>query len=348
MNRVTERMNPFPGLRPFEFGEEHLFFGREESTDELLARLHQHHLVAVVGPSGSGKSSLLRAGLLPALYSGFLPGTGSQWRFAYVQPGSNPIHSLAVALAQSQPHQRSATQTDGPRSIPGGELAGEGTRTAVARPHIGQPVTQESQVMAAGELASQTAGIESTLRRGRLGLVEVVRQAQMPPQESTIVMVDGLESWIHSGAWGTSDTHLSFNTDARPNVSNQLRLNTPPPHSAPAGVRLGPPFNPEDEAAAFIKLLLAAIQQREHPIYVAIALRSDFVGDCSRFVGLPEAINHSQYLIPRMTRDQRRAAIEGPIGVVGGGIAPQLVQRMLSDIGDSLEPLPATQHALMR
>ncbi|MEL7085837.1 MAG: SH3 domain-containing protein [Cyanobacteria bacterium J06597_1] len=332
MIRVTERMNPFPGLRPFEFGEEHLFFGREERTDELLARLHQHHFVAVVGPSGSGKSSLLNAGLLPALYSGFLPGTGSQWRLAYVQPGSSPIHSLAAALARSLPLQVRAGQRNSPDP-----LAGE-TRTTVTHPYIEQLVTQQSQDPSAeGKLLALTTGIESTLRRGRLGLLEVIRQTQLPSHESTLVVVDGLESWIHVDAWETSGI--------RPSTPP---ADTPSHHSASSSSGTGTPFNQEDEVAAFIKLLLAAVQQRQQPIYVAIALRSDFVGDCARFVGLPEVINLSQYLMPRMTRDQRRAAIEGPIGVVGGAIAPQLVQHMLSDMGDSQEPLPAMQHALMR
>ena len=57
---------PFPGLRPFEPGESELFFGRGDQIDELLARLEDHRFVAVVGASGSGKSSLVRAGLLPS------------------------------------------------------------------------------------------------------------------------------------------------------------------------------------------------------------------------------------------------------------------------------------------
>ena len=57
-------MNPFPGLRPFRPDEDYLFFGREEQTMELLERLGNSRFVAVVGTSGSGKSSLVRCGLL--------------------------------------------------------------------------------------------------------------------------------------------------------------------------------------------------------------------------------------------------------------------------------------------
>ena len=55
--------NPFPGLRPFESNEEHLFFGRDGQSDELLRRLRRSRFLAVLGTSGSGKSSLVRAGM---------------------------------------------------------------------------------------------------------------------------------------------------------------------------------------------------------------------------------------------------------------------------------------------
>ncbi len=104
----------------------------------------------------------------------------------------------------------------------------------------------------------------------------------------------------------------------------------------------------DDGAPAFVKLLLEATRQTEVPIYVVITMRSDFVGDCDRFRGLPEAISNSQYLIPRLTRDELQAVITGPIGVRGGRIAPRLVQHLLNDIGDDFDQLPVLQHALMR
>src|SRR5215472_6467426 len=94
--------NPFPGLRPFESAEAALFFGRDEQCDELLARLAARRLVAVVGMSGSGKSSLVRAGLLPALSRGYLPSAGSSWHIAVFRPGSDPLANLARALAGRQ------------------------------------------------------------------------------------------------------------------------------------------------------------------------------------------------------------------------------------------------------
>ena len=82
---------PFPGLRSFEADESLLFFGREAHIDELLERLADNRFVAVTGTSGSGKSSLVRAGLRPALHRGYLVDATSRWRFATLRPGTAPI-----------------------------------------------------------------------------------------------------------------------------------------------------------------------------------------------------------------------------------------------------------------
>jgi tetratricopeptide (TPR) repeat protein len=77
-------------------------------------------------------------------------------------------------------------------------------------------------------------------------------------------------------------------------------------------------------------------------------MRSDFIGDCMDYPGLPEAVNESQYLVPRMSRDELRSAITGPIAVAGGQIATRLVLRILNDVGDDQDQLPLMQHVLMR
>ncbi|HEV3076164.1 MAG TPA: hypothetical protein VHB47_17215 [Thermoanaerobaculia bacterium] len=103
-----------------------------------------------------------------------------------------------------------------------------------------------------------------------------------------------------------------------------------------------------DDALAFCKLLLTGARHLESRIYIAITMRSDFVGDCMEFTGLPEAVNEGTYLVPRMLRDELRAAITGPVAVGGGTIAPRLVARLLNDVGDDPDQLPVLQHALMR
>jgi hypothetical protein len=179
--------------------------------------------------------------------------------------------------------------------------------------------------------AIQVAVTEATLRRGSLGLVEAVRQANLPAGENLLVVADQFEELFR----------------AEPGAKTEER---------------------ENDRAAFVKLLLEPARQyrlaQEQPkagaaqaeeergqgaaIYVVLTMRSDYLGDCAQFRDLPEAINDSQYLIPRLTREERRAAIIGPVKVGGAEITPRLVNRLLNDVGDNPDQLPVLQHALMR
>src|SRR5256885_3226505 len=145
--------NPFPGLRPFDFEESHLFFGRDGQSEQLISKLGRTRFLAVVGTSGSGKSSLVRAGLLPTLLGGFMTSAGSDWRIAIMRPGSDPIGNLAQALN--------------------------------ACDVFGSDIDENAAI--------QTAIAEATLRRGNLGLVDAVRQAAMPENENLLVVVDQFE-----------------------------------------------------------------------------------------------------------------------------------------------------------
>ena len=263
--------NPFPGLRPFDFEESHLFFGRDGQSEQLITKLGTTRFLAVVGTSGSGKSSLVRAGLMPSLLGGFMTSAGSNWRIAVMRPGNDPIGNLAQALN--------------------------------APDVFGSEIEENASL--------QTVLAEATLHRGSRGLVDTVRQAGIVENENLLVLVDQFEEIFRF---------------ARVSEDKEYR----------------------DEAAAFVKLLLEAARQREISIYVVLTMRSDYLGDCSQFWGLPEAINESQYLIPRLTRDQLKEAITGPISVGQGQITPRLVARLLNDVGDNQDQLPVLQHLLMR
>ena len=270
MNPLTAHPNnPYPGLRPFLGDETHLFFGRDEQRVELLRRLRLSRFLAIIGTSGSGKSSLVRAGLLPGLHAGFMAGRGGYWRVADLRPGTDPIGNLARALDRPEVLHDDADGEHGP---------------------------------------SYT---ETTLRRSAQGLVEAVREARLPAADRLLVLVDQFEE-------------LFRGLEARDSA------------------------NARDDASAFVKLLLAASGQAELNIYVVITMRSDFLGDCARFRGLPEAINGGQYLIPRLTRDQIAEAVTGPAAVMGAALSSALVNRLLNDVGDNPDQLPILQHALMR
>ena len=259
------RFNPFLGLRPFEERDEELFFGREEQVDELVGRLRRRRLIAVVGTSGSGKSSLVRAGLLPALHGGFMAGAGSRWYAATLRPGTQPIANLAEALEAS--------------GVLGPPEPHDEVRAGLAR---------------------------AALDRGALGLVDLLRDSQVRPGDNVLIVVDQFEELFRF---------------------KQENVN---------------------EAAAFVKLLMAAAAYPDLRLYVVLTMRSDFLGECAEFAGLPEAINDGLYLVPRMSWDQLRRAIVGPAGVAGAEIEPALVTRLLNDLGDNPDQLPVLQHALMR
>ena len=103
-----------------------------------------------------------------------------------------------------------------------------------------------------------------------------------------------------------------------------------------------------DEADAFVAMLLASAGQTRVPIFVALTMRAEFLGECGVFHGLPERINDGQYFTPRLTREECAIAITGPARVFGGDIDPALVNQLLNDFGTEPDQLPILQHALMR
>ena len=260
--------NPFPGLRPFSPNESHLFFGREGQSEEILEKLSDNKFVAVVGTSGSGKSSLMYCGVLPILHAGFVQGAGSNWEIVTTRPGAGPIGNLAESILQSK---------------------------------SGSPEENKNYTE---ELALNTA----ILRSSSNGLVDIARQ--FGDDKNILVVVDQFEELFR------------FKNSQDKNAIN--------------------------ESVAFVKLLLNAVKDSKSKIYVVITMRSDFIGDCAQFQELTSLINDSQYLIPRMTREDVQNAIKGPITVGGGKISNRLTNQLLNEIGDNQDQLPILQHSLMR
>jgi hypothetical protein len=92
---LPEDLCPYQGLDAFRENKHALFFGRRRLIESMVGRLKESRLLAVVGPSGSGKSSLVLAGLLPALKAGVLPGSQGWRYYSPIVPGSDPLASLA-------------------------------------------------------------------------------------------------------------------------------------------------------------------------------------------------------------------------------------------------------------
>jgi WD40 repeat protein/DNA-binding SARP family transcriptional activator len=106
-----EAVCPFKGLASFDIADAKFFFGRERLIAELVARAVGAPLLGVVGPSGSGKSSVVRAGLLPALAAGVLPGS-DEWRQVLIRPGEHPLVELRSATADVGADERIVLAVD--------------------------------------------------------------------------------------------------------------------------------------------------------------------------------------------------------------------------------------------
>ena len=257
---------PYPGLRPFEEGDQEYFFGRDAQTRGLRQKLDSSRLVAVVGRSGCGKSSLVKAGLIPVLAQENAAGEPI-WRMALFRPQGRPIEELGTALLELAPG--------------GPEDARELRRSRLA----------------------------AMLSRSSLGLVEAARELGLSSTGRLLIIVDQFEEIF--------------------------RFEDPSGKSA-------------DEATAFVRLLIEAINAETPHINVILTMRLDFLGDCARFQRLPEAISDGQYLVPNLSRAERRAAIEAPAKKAGKLIRPEVTQRLLNEIGEDPDQLPVLQHVLMR
>jgi WD40 repeat protein len=264
--------NPFPGLRPFNINESHLFFGREGQIDEIINKLSENRFVTVIGYSGSGKSSLMHCGMIPVMYGGFIPSIGSNWNIIATRPGNNPFQNLAESLLKEESDYHSLDETE--------------------------------------KTLNKTA-ITSILKSGPSGFIEAIKHFHNRAGENILLLVDQFEELFRYADSEASTRGL-------------------------------------EEASAYVKMILDAISQTEVPVFIALTLRSDFIGRCADFEGLTDKINESNYLVPQLTRDQKKLIIEGPVAVGGGKITPRLLKQLLNDVTDHQDQLPILQHAMMR
>ena len=233
---------PYPGLRPFQPHESAIFFGRDEHVADMLTVLENHRFLAVVGPSGGGKSSLVLAGLIPTLErGGLLTARSEDWRFVILRPGDEPYRNLADAA------QRRLWPMDNAHAFHDGEA----TLTEVV------------------------------LRSSPFGFVETLRDAGLPERANVLLLVDQFEEL--------------FRFRAQDSAAGQAAAQR------------------RDDAATFVQLLLETAKQTRRPVYVMLTMRSDFLGDCDVFEGLPQAINQSQYLTPRLNLTQLSETIVRPL-----------------------------------
>ncbi len=257
---------PFPGLHAFDPTQTDLFFGRDAEVRQLIEKLRIQRLVGVVGISGIGKSSLIRAGLIPRLAQGYMADGGTRWRTVIVKPGNAPLTALARKLSDCF----YLTESD----------------------------------------------VADVLGRSSRGLLRLAAE-HLDAGENLFILVDQFEELMRFSAASVLQREM---------------------------------------ATEFVDLLLGATghgpiergDEKGPPIFIVLTMRSEFLGKCTRFPGLAEALNDGQFLVPRLERNQLKLAIEGPVAMVGGRISPALVQQLLNDAANEIDQLPLIQFALAR
>jgi WD40 repeat protein len=282
MPKATHRAaRPFLGLRPFGYTEHEFFFGRESQTYALYRFLDRSRFISVVGSSGSGKSSLVCAGLLPLLEAESQETRGRSWKWVQLTPGYSPLDSMTDALCNF----RSEGNKDS-----GNHLA-----------------------------AARRDRVSFALRRTSFGIAEALNEIEVPQDLSFLIVVDQFEELFRYDVAGLTQRGERLTRGQR-----------------------------QELVAKFVQLLLEASRAPGRSIHVLITMRSDFIGDCARFYGLPEAVSGTQFLVPSLTRDQREEVIRRPLEKVSADIEPALVERLLNDGGKQLDDLPVLQHCLLR
>jgi len=207
---------PYKGLATFDQADAAFFFGRERLTAELVARLVGSPMLAVVGPSGSGKSSAVRAGLLPALAGGVLP-SSNEWNLV------------------------------------------------LTAPHLDLP-----------DLSSETR---------------------------TVLVIDQFEELF---------TALS-----------------------------------ELERRAYVERLLSIVNGHVDFVSVVVTLRADYFGRCAEHPDLARLVSANTVLVPPMTSEELRAAVEDPARAAGLEVEPGVVEAVVADAGREPGALPLVSTALL-
>lgn len=249
------KASPFRGLLPFEATDSALFFGRDPEIEQVLNHLSRNPFLAIVGGSGTGKTSLLRAGIIPAIHRGRLrtaEGLAGIWQTVLFRPSPERVGWVPENLSQ---------------------LAND-------------RVVKLSKAFESDE--------PQAVRR--------LMQDLIPRGESLIIAVDQFEQFLN-------------------------------PRSRPK--------------RRFIENLLEIpVTDSGGSIIVILALRADLFSHCWEFPGLADRVGASLFALEQPSPRQIRQIIEGPLRITGTKIAPELTDKILSEISHQPGALPLLQHTL--
>jgi hypothetical protein len=244
--------------------------------DDVIERLGVHRVVLIHGSSGSGKSSLVRAGVLPKLARQHLR-HGVDWLTCAMRPSGGPLWNLAREFARLE------GRTDDLDRI-----------GHIIRLFNGRGATLSSVVDTLDGLAGKRLCILVDQ------FEELFRFERETSREEAELFVELL--------------------------IGQIADDDVPPQGSEAAPTAGP---------------------RGANIHIAITMRSEFLGDCARFNGFAEAVNRTQYLVPRIIHEKLVHAIRRPAQLYNGQVTTELAERLIADVRGREDELPLIQHGLM-
>ncbi|MGH4028960.1 hypothetical protein ACQB60_08520 [Actinomycetota bacterium Odt1-20B] len=332
--------SPYPGLARFGPGDRSRFHGRDDLVDELLDLTARHRLVVVLGASGSGKSSLLRAGLIPALREPGVRGRGPH------EEGRADADGCAGSGGGADAKGRAgASGCVGPE----GRADADGRAGLVGRVDAKGRVEPEGQADASGRAE----------REGR---------ADMNGRAGPKVRADAsgcAELEGGADAKGRADASGCAGLRGRGGRPAAIRILTPGGRPARTHRAL---FTPADgdgdtllvvdqfeetfalcrdpaERARFLELLLAA-REPARRLRVILAVRADFYGHCAEHAPLADALREASLLVGPMTPARLREAVVRPATAEHLVVERALTARIVADVADEPGGLPLMAHAL--
>ncbi|MFG3247851.1 hypothetical protein [Streptomyces sp. NPDC048187] len=358
---------PYRGLAAYRRQDAGWFFGRERSTRALVAQLHATRdtggLVMLVGASGAGKSSLLNAGLVPALRAETPDGDGSLRRVLQLVPGADPLGELTRLIPALAPvvdamrkaaARKTATPEPGTPESPAGDgpQAEDAVRAAFAAwaaSADGADGTDAPNGQDAPEGPDAPDGPDALDRSG----------GRDTPGRS-----DGRDAPGRSDGRDERDTPGQDGRDGRDGRDGHHQ-DTPPTAPPAPPVVIVDQFEelftlcPDDaDRRVFIRLLQAACVPgaagEPAPVLVTLGVRADFYDRCLRYPELADALQHRHMVLGPLTTAELREAVIAPARAVGMELEPGLAELIIREVSSDgpqgahdAGVLPLLSHALL-
>jgi hypothetical protein len=267
-------VQPFPGLRSFWQDESDLFFGRERQFSDLLAGFATRNVTFVLGGSGSGKSSLIRAGVLPRLNTATVHPRAGAWYALDFRPGESPSSHLFAALVEQ---------------IIGPVLALPDDCSDALRAHrydaLEQAIRVEIQGLGLDEAreACRNALQERLYRKGVIDIPALIEFAKGPLQHLDWALSHGAQSAPPNLFLLIDQFEEVFATKVHPSERDML-----------------------------LSLITTVWRERPERLYLVVTMRSEELHRCSEFESVSEVINSSMYFVNLVSENDLVEAIVGP------------------------------------